>query len=71
MTRKEGEKWNDIAGVEGAHRIRKYSHKVPIFFYVGSIETARNKLADHKFSTANVLLADNPEYLLAFLSGFL
>jgi len=61
MSRKEGNAWNDIAGIEGLREIRKYSQDTPVFFYIGDVGKANKKMIENKVDTRDVLVGSSPK----------
>ena len=67
MTRQENNGVNEYAGIDAAKIIRQYSKTAPIFFYIGNIKTALNKLADKMMNMDKVFLGNAQKQVLDFL----
>ena len=60
MTRKEGNVWNEKAGIESLYEIRKFRKDINVFFYVGDINKANQKLIDNQVYDDNILVGESP-----------
>jgi hypothetical protein len=60
MTRKEGEKYNEIAGIEGLREIRKYDENIPIFFYIWNMDKAIEKCKDNEVDMGKITIGAYP-----------
>ena len=58
MTRKEGENWNGLAGIEGLKKIRAFNATVPVFFFIGDMEAAQKKVNESKVDQANIKIGN-------------
>lgn len=58
---------NEIAGVDAARLIRKYSENVPIFFYIGNVQAATNKLVASNLNLESIFIGSSPQEVHGFL----
>ena len=73
MGRTEGDKFNQIAGVEALKEIRKYDPLKPVFFYIGDVLKANKKLVDNGIELKSVSVGNTPKevyfYIIKQISG--
>jgi len=68
MTRMEGVKLNEFAGIEGLREIRKYDEKKSVFFYVGDENKAMNKFKEKKVSLGEVIIGVNAKEVYGYIT---
>lgn len=68
MSRKEGNDWNGLAGIEGLKQIRKLKPKAPIFFYIGDINKTIEKFNQNNITLEDVKIGNSPKEVRTFLN---
>lgn len=68
MSRREDGAWNSCAGIDGLEEIRKYNPDVTIFFYIGDVKKAIEKLEQRKVRIGNIQIGQTAKEARAYLS---
>ena len=68
MTRKEGEKYNEIAGIEGLREIRKYDENIPIFFYIGDKAKTQKKCVSNEVDMTKITIGNQVMEIFDFIN---
>ena len=67
MTRKEGEVYNEYAGIQSLALARQRNNNIHVYFYIGNINACYDKLNSKNVSLNNLRVTNNPNEMMQFL----
>ena len=67
MTRKEGDSYNEYAGIESLALARNRKKNIHAYFYIGDIDACYKKLTNKNVSLNYLKVTNNPNQMNEFL----